>query len=151
MRQEKMTMRATLPAETVSNARNYGGEKETVNTYCVIGKKNGELCSIVEARFYMGRSRDASTVYCSLWVSGAQYCSGTGTAGGYGYHKESAALDAAIRSAGIFIGGANYATHEGRIDYKKRAAIGGCGSDSMRMALKAIARAAGAKGQLLIV
>jgi hypothetical protein len=151
MKQDKLTMRATLPAETVSNARNYGGDKETVTRLCVVGKKNGELCSIVEARFYMGRSRDASTVYCSLWVSGEKWCSGSGKAGGYGYHKESAALDAAIRSSGIFLGGANYSTNEGRIDYKKRAAIGGCGSDSMRMALKAIARAAGAKGQLLIV
>lgn len=151
MRQDKMTMRATLPAETVRNARNYGGEKETVSTYKVIGKKNGALCSIVEARFYMGRSSSASTVYCSLWVSGETYCSGSGKAGGYGYHKESAALADAIRSAGIQLTGANYARHEGRVNYKKPAYISGCGEASMNMALQAIARAAGARGQLLIV
>lgn len=151
MRQDRMTMRATLPSGDVSNAVNYGGEKETVSTYQVVGKKKGALCSIVEARFYMGRSASASTVYCALWVSGDTYCSGRGKAGGYGYHKESAALAGAIRSAGIQLTGANYEHHEGRIDYKKPAYISGCGAGSMRMALKAIARAAGARGQLLIV
>lgn len=151
MKNEKMTMRAALPAETVSNAVNYGGNKETVTRLCVVGKKNGALCSIVEASFYMGRSRDASKVYCALWVSGDTYCSGRGKAGGYGYHKESAALADAIRSAGIELTGANYARHEGRVNYKKPAYISGCGHDSMLMALKAIARAAGARGQLLIV
>ena len=145
-------MRAALPAENVSNAIGYGCQKETVSRLCVVGKQNGELFSIVEARFYMGRSRDASTVYCALWVYGKEtYCSGRGKAGGYGYHKESAALAGAIRSAGIQLTGANYETHEGRIDYKKPAYISGCGAGSMRMALKAIARAAGARGQLLIV
>lgn len=151
MKTEKLTMRAALPAEPVSNARNYGGEKERVSSYTVVGKKGRELCALVEARFYMGRSSSASTVYCSLWVSGEQYCSGTGKAGGYGYHKESAALAAAIESAGIKLTGANYAHYEGRVDYKKPARISGCGTGSMETALKAIARAAGVRGQLLIV
>jgi hypothetical protein len=152
MKTEKLTMKATLPADNVSNVRNYGGEKETVSTYVVVGKRGGELASIVEARFYMGRSRDSSTVYCALWVNGASYCSGKGTAGGYGYHKESAALQSAITSAGIVLHGSNYSTWgDKKPDFKKAAHIGGCGCDSMRTALKAIARAAGATGQLLIV
>jgi len=153
---EKLTMKAKLPAigpngERVSNARNYSGEKETTCRYIVIGKMNGKLQSIIEARIYMGRSSTASKVYCSLWVSGANYCSGSGSAGGWGYHKESAALDSAIRSAGIELYGANYDTWQDRKpDFKKRAYIGGCGNGSMLMALKAIARAAGARGEILI-
>lgn len=151
MKSEKLTMRAALPSEAVSNAINYGGEKERVTSYTVVGKLGGALRSVVEARFYMGRSRTASTVYCALWVHGESYCSGRGTAGGWGYHKESAALASAITSAGIKLTGANYSHHEGRVNFKKPAHIGGCGSGSMETALKAIARAAGAKGQLLIV
>lgn len=152
MNREKLTMRATLPAENTSNARNYGGEKETTTRYIVIGKVRGKLAPVVEARCYMGRSNSASTVYCSLWVHGEKHCSGTGQAGGYGYHKESAALGSAIRSAGIVLTGSNYATWgDKKPNYKTIASIGGCGSGSMEMALKAIARAAGAKGQLLII
>ena len=154
---ENLTMKAKLPAigpngERISNAYNYSGEKETTCRYIVIGKLNGKLQSIVEARIYMGRSSSASKVYCSLWINGENYCSGSGSAGGWGYHKESAALDSAIRSAGIELYGSNY-SHWGdsKPDFKKRAHIGGCGAGSMETALKAIARAAGARGQLLIV
>lgn len=132
--------------DQVSNARNYGGEKETVNTMQVIARNNrGELASIVEARFYMGRSRSASNVYCSLWVHHGDICtSGKGTAGGYGYHKESAALQGAINSAGIELYGDCYKRDGEDQDLEKRAYIGGVGSEAMRSALLAIARAAGA-------
>jgi len=150
---EKLTMKAVFDGKNQSNAINYGGEKERISSYQVIGKRNGALSSIVEARFYMGRSSGASIVYCSLWVQGDNYCSGTGKAGGYGYHKESAALASAINSAGVTLFGSNYSFWDNNTkpDFKKPAHIGGCGCESMRMALKAIARAAGAKGQLLIV
>lgn len=149
---EKLSMKAIFNGKNESNAINYSGEKERVASYQVIGKRNGKLASIVEARFYMGRSRSASTVYCALWVQGDNYCSGRGTAAGYGYHKESAALASAINSAGIELYGSNYSGWgEEKPNFKKRAYIGGCGTGSMATALKAIARAAGAKGQLLIV
>lgn len=151
MKTEKLTMRAKFDGLHASNARNYSGEKETINTLQVIGRVNGELRTVCTARFYMGRSRTASTVYCALWVDGPGYCSGKGTAGGYGYHKQSAALADAIRSAGITLTGANYAHMPEKLDFKKPAHIGGCGGGSMNTALKAIARAAGARGQLLIV
>jgi hypothetical protein len=150
---EKLTMKAVFDGKNESNAINYGGKKERISSYQVIGKRNGKLSSIVEARFYMGRSSGASVVYCSLWVQGDNYCSGTGKAGGYGYHKESAALASAISSAGVSLFGSNYSTwdNDAKPDFKKTAHIGGCGSSSMATALKAIARAAGAKGELLIV
>lgn len=145
-------MRATLPEVGLSNARNHGGEKETVSTYTVVGKIDGRMSIVAKACMYMGRSNSASTVYCSLWVYGDKYTSGKGKAGGYGYHKESAALQEAIASAGIELYGSNY-PHWGdkKPDYKRQACISGCGTESMETALKAIARAAGAKGELLIV
>ena len=54
------------------------------------------------------------------------YCSGHGKAGGYGYHKESAALQEAIESAGI----------------KLRSPIDGAGDSAVRGAMEAINRAA---------
>ena len=124
---------AKLPAgtEDVYNAENLGGEKETIGSllYLVpLGTKK-ECREVLDARFYMGRSNSAHTVYCSVWIrtKAGRTLTGRGQAGGYGYHKRSAALDAAIRSAGI--------------DLEKP--IHGCGDGAMREAAKAIAKAAG--------
>ena len=123
---------ATLPdAEHISNARNYWQEKELVNRLQVVAKVGDEYETPIDARFWMGRSRSATVVYCSIWVHGrindCKDWSGRGTAGGGGYHKESAALDDAIRSAGIVMD-----SH-----------FGGCGEGAMRHALTAIAVALG--------
>lgn len=147
---EKLTMRATLPEIGLSNAVNHGGDKETISRYCVVGKINGKLAVIAEARMHMGRSASASTVYCALWVHGDAYTSGRGKAGGGGYHKESAALQDAIDSAGITLHGSTYSHCDKKPDFKNPVSIAGCGTDAMHTALKAIARAAGAKGELLI-
>lgn len=162
-------MKAVFKAPA-SNAYNYSREKELVGAYSVMGKLNGEVREIVTARAYMGRSNSASTVYASLWVhAGELSTSGKGSAGGYGYHKESAAFADAIRSANIELWGSPYAdvprwNHEEKREYtpaevrkikreqeKKRANIGGCGESSMRAAFEAIARAAGARGKLLFI
>jgi hypothetical protein len=107
---------ATLPtALDISNATNYGGKKELIDATSIVVFANGQLHEVCLARWYMSRSREASVVYCSLWVrrpgilnaEGTAYIkegawwSGSGSAGGGGYHKGSAALDEAIRSAGI--------------------------------------------------
>jgi hypothetical protein len=186
-------MKAKLIKPDQSNAYNYGRDKELVSAYSVVGTINGELREIVTARAYMGRSNSASVVYMSLWVHGAIHASGKGSAGGYGYHKESQALADAIQSAGIELYGSQYADEKGmewrdypnqewsqeargaayaeseeagkrydwrvskyarklvKEDLKKRAHIGGCGSDSMRQALLAIAKLAGAKGRLCFI
>lgn len=162
-------LKAKFTETNVMNGHNYGNEKELVGAYTVIGKIGGEVREIVTARSYMGRSRSASVVYCSLWVSGAAslHVAAHGSAGGYGYHKESAALQDAISSAGIELYGSTYSNHYNydekraytakelaaiaRKEQKKRAHIGGVGSDAMRQALEAIARAAGARGKLIYV
>lgn len=53
---------------------------------------------IITARWYGAGSR----VYCCVWIHGANvYSSGSGWAGGYGYHKGSAALETALSVAGV--------------------------------------------------
>jgi hypothetical protein len=101
------TITATLPAAGLSNGRQ-PAKKELVYAVSVIGRfKGGKgpdgMQEAVCARFYMGRASSASVVYCSVWVTNGKdyWTSGKGDAGGGGYCKKSAALDDAIRSAGI--------------------------------------------------
>lgn len=162
-------MKAVITKQ-VSNAVNYSGQKEVVSCWSVMGKVNGELREVVSVRCYMGRSSSASKVYAALWVNaGPVYTSGRGSAGGYGYHKESAAVGDAIASAGIELYGDVYDrgyqwNHAEKRENtpseiralkrkaaKTRAHIGGVGESAIRSALEAIARAAGAKGKLLTV
>lgn len=130
-------MKTLLTAKLIEarqNGRNYGGEKEMHAAYSVVTVSKGELREVVTCRVYMGRSRSASTVYASLWANnGEQWTAGHGQAGGYGYHKESAAIDDAIRSAG----------------FKLSHSVSGTGEHES--ALKACARAMGYRGKLLLV
>ena len=147
-------MKASFP-KLNQNARNYSGEKETVNTLRVVSrfldKPDTGLRVICEARFYMARRSDgASPIYCSLWVHGALYCSGAGKASGYGYHKQSAALQAAIDSAGIKLTGDNYSSKPEDETDTRAARIDGCGDRAMEEALQAIAIAAGADPALML-
>ena len=85
--------------------------------------------NVVTARWHMGRSRSASVVYCTIWVRAkdGRWFSGTGNAGGWGYHKTSAAFGAAVRNAGIGL----------------TVSPGGHGDRSVEVAMHAIAKAAG--------
>lgn len=86
--------------------------------------------AVATARFYGA----GSTVYCVLWVSAWQHgfpaagetatCRGCGKAGGYGYHKPSAALQEAMQDAGFTLS----------------SDIGGHGDSAMREAFEAMAR-----------
>lgn len=146
-------MKATLIKES-QNARNMEPQKERVNTVRVISRIIGTdkgLQTVCEARFYMARRSDgASPVYCSLWVSGAQWTSGHGRASGYGYHKESAALQSAIDSAGIRLTGDNYRELPSDATDEKMARIDGCGDSAMKSAMRAIAIAVGADPELML-
>ena len=91
-------MKATIK-ELENNGKNYGCKKELIKTENVVSNTLKELITV---RCYMGRSANASVVYASIWVHGPEhFTSGTGKAGGYGYHKSSAAIGDAIKSAGI--------------------------------------------------
>ena len=127
-------MKATFK-EMKNNAVNYGGKKEMVCTYDVIVNDNGRLANIITARCYMGRSPSASTVYASIWIYDEKHhTSGTGKAGGYGYHKASAAIADAIESAGI------------ELDED----ISGSGDNAIEQALEAIALALGHETCLIV-
>ena len=124
-------MKATM-GKNVSNAVNYKGQNELVKSYNVI---TDTLQEIIIARCYMGRSANASTVYASIWIySGGTHTSGKGKAAGGGYHKESAAIAAAIESAGISLD----------------TDISGVGGGAICDALKAIASALGFSHVLIV-
>jgi hypothetical protein len=122
------SMKATFAPGRFDNGRMRDGEKEQIGFACVVATRNGRFAEPVTVRWWMGRSRSASVVYCSVWIHGAgEYRAGSGQAGGYGYHKRSAALGAAIRSAGVSL----------------TASISGVGESAEDAAMRAIARALG--------
>jgi hypothetical protein len=167
-------MKAILPKVPVSNGRNYADGKETVDTYNVVGLYRGVMVPVVTARAYMGRSAQASTVYASIWVSLGPRLSedkqcvyfdnstgGSGSAGGGGYHKVSAAIGDAIASAGIELYGDVYGKRYDYVDgqrveqpenLKQRAYIGRVGDSAIKAALLAIGRAVlGSRAKLLVI
>lgn len=97
-------MKATIGPEP-----QHGGELN-INPKVLRYRKEGKLHSqlsivdrdtgreVVIVRTYY----PASTAYCCMWVHGPDtHRNGAGKAGGYGYHKESAAFADAVRDAGI--------------------------------------------------
>ena len=127
-------MKATFK-ETKNNAINYGVKKELVSTWNVIVNSNDGLKNIITARCYMGRSASASTMYASIWIYDEKHhTSGSGKAGGYGYHKQSAAISDAIESAGIEL----------------NEDISGRGDSAIKEALEAIAATLGFESCLIV-
>lgn len=144
-------MKAILKGEH-SNAKNMGNNRETIDTKNVVVMHKGELKTPISARWYMGRSSNASVVYCNLWVHGENfYVSGSGSAGGYGYHKVSAAFDDALSSAGIELYGTSHSRFGEIEDLSKRCYVGGVGDSAVDTALKAITQALGYRGKAVIV
>lgn len=137
--------------ERVSNAVNMCGEKETVATYNLVTVHKSKPVDAVCVRVYMGRSRNASAVYASIWVKCAdgEWTSGRGSAGGYGYHKESQAIANALANAGIELFGDPYMRDESR--NKDRLFFGGTGSSGYETIFSAVAKAAGYRGKKLLV
>lgn len=96
---------------------------------------DNDFNTLVDCRVYAS----GSTTYAVLWVYGADfYAQGSGKAGGYGYHKTSAAVDDAIDSAGFELYGSPYIGQDENI--KKRCNIAGAGESAIEAALLAIAR-----------
>jgi len=95
---EKIT--AKFDGKHASNAVNFGTEKELIQAYSLVSDTLDELITV---RWYAGRSKYASVITCSLWISGDNHCSGIGKAGGYGYDKLSTSFSNACDSAGITI------------------------------------------------
>jgi hypothetical protein len=84
----------------------------------------------IDVRIYGTQSRN----YCCLWVRGAgAWNSGSGYAGGWGYHRPSAAMQNALTAAGITLD----------------EAIDGRGESSMEAAIMAIAKHLGYEGKII--
>ena len=81
------------------NGKSHRKENNFVREYACINKVSElHYTDPIIVRIYQTDSR----VYACLWINHHPvYASGSGWAGGYGYHKESAAVASAIRSAGI--------------------------------------------------
>jgi len=131
-------MRAILPASNTERAKNMD-DKETVAWWTVVlhaptaEHEHKRWQRPLDARFYMGRRAGAGTVWCSVWVSSeGRYFAGHGRASGYGYHKRSAAFEAALRSAGISL-----------TQGDRPASIEGAGESAMREAIGALMDALG--------
>lgn len=147
MQAKQSSIKARFTVEQ-GNAKNYSQDKETISKFVIVDKTNER--TIVDCRLYMGRSSNSSTMYASIWVSIKdlkkpktwQYAgtSGTGSAGGYGYHKQSAAVQDALTSAGIELYNAD----------KTRRYIDGVGDGAIREALLAVAYAAGYNSVILV-
>lgn len=151
-------MRAILPTTEISNAMQ-PRDKETINAWVALTNTKDGIKELVTVRWYMGRASSASVVYCCIWVHGQSFwISGKGQAGGYGYHKSSAAFQDAITSAGIKLVGSPYHgtkvvyekwDGEKRVqrkqDFKRECSIAGCGDTASEDAIKAICEALGYK------
>lgn len=150
-----MNLKAKFTKTDISNARYAYDKKELVYSRSAAVSKNGEVHTPVSVKCYMGRSSSASVVYCNIWIhaetkAGYISLSGAGSAGGYGYHKISAAVDEALQSAGVQLYGSPYARAE-KPDMKKPSSISGVGDSAIEAALVAICRALGYRGKVRIV
>ena len=106
------------------NVAKYRKEKGFYRQISMVDSRDGT--QIVQARFYWPGREGASNCYCCVWIHGDDlHGSGGGKAGGYGYHKESAALEEALSAAGI----------------RMSEGIGGRGDQAMLEALEVLARA----------
>ena len=113
-----------------ADLRKFRKESKFHSQFSVLDKDTGQEIAI--SRFYDTETR----VYCCLWIRGHKASgSGAGFAGGYGYHKESAALEHAIGNAGI----------------KLSEPIGGVGERDMVRALEAIAQAVSGKRRFFVI
>lgn len=106
----------------------------------VLAIKDGQVREYVRARIW--QKPNGTLVHCSLWIHGDNDldANGYGRAGGWGYDKSSAALEGALRTAGVTLYGDVY----GQEDKKTEAHIGGCGMMAGDDALRAVAIAVGA-------
>lgn len=118
-------MNATINANRTTEEgfnRNHRKDYHYTGAYEGIAIVNGEIIKSVTLRLYNTRT----TSYACIWANnGETYLLGSGKAGGYSYHTESAAASEAIQAAGI--------TLSQRID--------GVGGTAIENAIKAIINA----------
>lgn len=116
--------KAKLPGRDVDgmNAAAHRRDKYWCYTYRVLDAAKRR--EVAELRIYASNGKHTAC----LWLNGTKHVvRGSGSAGGYGYHRASAAAEAAIEAAGI----------------RLEAHFGGKGDRATRTAMEAIGRALG--------
>lgn len=104
--------------------------------------------AIVDCRIYGTKAAN----YACLWVHhGDTHRSGSGKAGGWGYHRPSAAVQAAITNAGYGLYGSPYKEQDTPAAARQRCYIGGVGDIAVEAALMAIAKTLVGRRKLLTV
>lgn len=117
------------------------------------GKREPVECITVRT-YFNSKGSGMQPVRACVWIqsprgSGVEWLSGSGSAGGCGYHKESAAIADAVEAAGVQLFGNPYRFSDQRVDLKKPFHFGGTGASAYREIFEAIARARGFKGPML--
>lgn len=110
---------------TSSHRKEHGGFMQEIAALVPSTYKN-ESHAVVVLRIYGTSAMN----YACIWINSTRkaiHCNGSGSAGGYGYHRPSAAAQVAINNAGFDLS----------------QPIDGRGDSAMREAVLAIAKAAG--------
>lgn len=98
-------MKAILSGENNDINSNHRKEHNYSDSYLLLHMYKGEIKQAATVNFYYTTSR----CYCCLWIHARRdnepgyYTGGSDFAGGYGYHKASAAFHGALNNAGIDI------------------------------------------------
>lgn len=149
-------MAHTVKAKFVSTNSRMGAEQPRTalsGAGSLVASHGGKLCEVVTVRtYYNDKGSGMQPVRACVWVhlaGGGDWRTGRGSAGGCGYHKESAAIAEAVRNAGIELYGNPYNFRREPIDYKKRFDFGGTGASAYAEIFSAIARAAGYRGRMV--
>lgn len=122
--------------------------KPMVGAGSLVAMHKGEMREVITVRTYMSAAASASVVQACVWCKPIKgdWHSGLGSAGGYGYHKESQAIADAVDSAGVELFGDPYMRDASKA--KQPLHFGGTGSSYYEAIFKAIARAMGYRGRM---
>ena len=122
-------MKATISPRQPDDVRKYRRESHFYREIVALDPRDGS--AIVTARIYATNS----VAYACIWIHAPDcHTRGGGKAGGYGYHRPSAALADAMCNAGVTLS----------------ESISGCGESAMRDAVLATARAATGRRKFFI-
>lgn len=156
------TVRATFKAGPHENAKVPTSPMVGAGSLIARHRNEAGKLEMVEAvtvrTFYSASGNGMQPVRACVWIraprgsDNGQWHSGRGSAGGCGYHKESAAIAEAVSSAGVELYGrpSRYGRAEPG-DTKRRLDFGGTGSSGYEEIFSAIAKARGFVGPFLWV
>ncbi len=91
-------MKATINLQEKINAKAHRKENHFMYEYLGLAVVGNQIRTAVNLRIYGTDSRN----YCCVWINnGQQWGAGSDYAGGYGYHRPSAAAHGALKNAGV--------------------------------------------------